>query len=101
MVYGMACSLIAILLEHLGKKVVVNLIGLWTVLTPQGDIKVFVLMCMDTTTNIIELTRIFEESSNHSAGSFEHAWLSWSPLNQCKSFMIMKDDSLTLFFNSC
>ncbi len=45
-------------------------------------------MCTDTTTNLVEIARIFEKSSNHIAACFEHTWLSQYP----KSMQVIHDN---------
>ncbi len=39
-------------------EVVINLIGLWTAMTDQANGDFYALMCIDTTTNPVELTCI-------------------------------------------
>ncbi len=47
------------------EEVAVDLIGPWSVSTLHGDMKLFLLTYIDTTTNLVKLTMIFEKSSNH------------------------------------
>ncbi len=46
---------------------------------PYSDVEFYALPCIDSTTNLVELTRIFDRSSNHIATGFKHAWLSQWP----------------------
>ncbi len=52
------------------EEVAVDVIGPW---------QFFALTCIDTTTNLVKIARIFEKSSDHVATCFEHTWLSWYP----------------------
>ncbi len=63
----------------LWEEIAADLISPWTVLTPHNDIEFYDLTWIDTTTNFVKLTRIFENSSNHIATCFKHTWLSWYP----------------------
>ncbi len=65
------------------EEVAVNLIGPWPASTPHGILELFALNCIDTTTNLVEITQIFEKSSVFLpilsiSGSFR-------TLNQCES----------------
>ncbi len=48
----------------------------WTTSMHHGKVKFFALTCIDTTTNLVKLTRIFEKLIIHIATCFEQAWLS-------------------------
>ncbi len=61
------------------EEVAVDLIGPWTTSTPHGSVDFFALTCIDTTTNLVELTQVFEKSSDHITTRFEQTWLSRYP----------------------
>ncbi len=53
-------------------EVAVNLIGSWPVSMPHGTVEFFTLTCINTTTNLVKISQIFEKSSDHVATCFEH-----------------------------
>ncbi len=53
----------------------VDLIGLWTAKTEHFDGEFYALTCIDTTTNLVELTHIDTKSSDAIARKFENTWL--------------------------
>ncbi len=61
------------------EEVAVDLIGPWHASSPYDDVEFFDLTYIDTTTNLIKLTRIIEKSDNNIATYLEHIWLSWYP----------------------
>ena len=61
------------------EEVAVDLIGPWPASTPHGTVEFFALTCIDTTTNLVEVARIFDKTSDHVATRFEHTWLSRYP----------------------
>lgn len=82
------------------EEVVVDLIGIWPASTSHDIMEFFALTCIGTTTNLVEIAWIFEESSNHIATRFEHTWLSVYH-NQCQSSMIIGDSSQGFVSNNC
>ncbi len=56
-----------------------DIIGPWPASKPHGDIEVIAFMCINDTTNLVELTSIFEKSSTYIATCSEHAWIFWYP----------------------
>ena len=65
-------------------EVAVNLIGPWKIKV-NGQIFVFnALTCVDPVTNLVEIIRIQNKTSNHVAQQFENCWLLQYPSpNQC------------------
>ncbi len=56
-------------------EVAVNLIGPWTAKTDQFNGEFCALTCIDTTTNLIDLTPVDTNSSDSIAIKFENTWL--------------------------
>ena len=56
-------------------KVAVDLIGPWTAKTEHFNGEFYALTCIDTTTNLVELTRIDTKSSDAIVRKFENTWL--------------------------
>ncbi len=56
-------------------EIAVNLIGQWTAKTDQFNCDFYALTCIDTTTNVVELTCIETKSSDASARKFENTCL--------------------------
>ncbi len=76
---AMVYSLIGTLLVLLGKKL--QLISLTHDLRQHHKVLWnSSLSCIDITTNLVKIARIFDKTSNHVATCFEHTWLSWYPL---------------------
>ncbi len=83
----------------LWEEIAVDLIGPSPVSMPHGPAEFFALTCNDTTTNLVEVARIVEKSSNHVATCFEHTWLSRYP----RPMQVIHDDggsSQVLIFNT-
>ena len=60
-------------------EVAVDLIGPWSIKIHGRIITFFALTCIDTTTNLVELTRIENKFSSHIAEKFTQCWLSRYP----------------------
>ncbi len=74
------CKGMGLLPEHdltntLWYKVAINLIGPWTAKIDHFNGEFYALTCIDTTTNIVELTCNNTKSSDAIARKFENTWL--------------------------
>ena len=56
-------------------EVAVDLIGPWKIDVNGQEVELNALTCIDTTTNLVELTRIEEKTSIHIRDKFTQAWL--------------------------
>ncbi len=60
-------------------EVAINLIGLWTAKTDHFNGEFYALTCINTTTNLVDLTLIDTKSKDAIARKFEKTWLAQYP----------------------
>ena len=66
------------------EEVMVDLIGPWKVKVNEQDIYFNALTCIDPVTNLVEMIRLENKTSNHVAQQFENCWLNQYPRpNKC------------------
>ena len=66
------------------EEVMVDLIGPWKVKVNEQDIYFNALTCIDPVTNLVEMIRLENKTSNHVAQQFENCWLNRYPRpNKC------------------
>lgn len=63
-------------------EVAVDLIGPWKIEVNGQEVELNALTCIDTTTNLVELTRIDDKSATHIRDKFTQAWLCRYPFPQ-------------------
>ena len=66
------------------EEVMVDLIGPWKVKVNEQEIFFNALMCIDPITNLVEMIRIENKTSNHIVQQFKNCWLNHCPCpNKC------------------